>query len=92
MENNIMKSKIIAGIVVLVMASILIGLAVLLQNDKVKSFLTQEADNFDTVQRITVINCIDGDILFQTTGKMAINMADNQIEIIVEKLEADTID
>ena len=48
--------------------------------------LSQEADNFNVVRQLTVINCIEGDVLFQMTGKMYINadMADNQLEIIVE--------
>lgn len=48
--------------------------------------LSQQADNFNIVRQLTVINCIEGDVLFQMTGKMSItaDMADNQLEIIVE--------
>lgn len=48
--------------------------------------LTQEADNFNVVRQLTVINCIEGDVLFQMTGKMSItaDVNDNQLEIIVE--------
>ena len=48
--------------------------------------LTQEADNFNVVRQLTVINCIEGDVLFQMTGKMSItaDVDDNQLEIIVE--------
>jgi hypothetical protein len=48
--------------------------------------LSLEADNFNNVRQITVINCLEGDILFQMTGKMSINadMADRQLEVIVE--------
>ena len=48
--------------------------------------LTQEADNFNIVRQLTVINCIEGDVLFQMTGKMSItaDTADKQLEIIVE--------
>lgn len=48
--------------------------------------LSQEADNFNIVRQLTVINCIEGDILFQMTGKMSItaDTSDNQLEIIVE--------
>lgn len=54
--------------------------------DRVSHNLSQEADNFNDVRQITVINCLQGDVLFQMTGKMSINtdMADNQLEIIVE--------
>lgn len=48
--------------------------------------LSQQADNFNIVRQLTVINCIGGDVLFQMTGKMSINAdtMDGQLEIIVE--------
>lgn len=48
--------------------------------------LSQEADNFNNVRQLTVINCLQGDILFQMTGKMSItaDTMDNQLEVIVE--------
>lgn len=48
--------------------------------------LSQQADNFNVVRQLTVINCIEGDVLFQMTGKMSItaDTSDNQLEIIVE--------
>ena len=54
--------------------------------ERVEYNLTQEADNFNVVRQLTVINCIQGDVLFQMTGKMSItaDMEDNQLEIIVE--------
>lgn len=54
--------------------------------DMVSYNLSLEADNFNDVRQVTVINCLQGDVLFQMTGKMSIEMdgADNQLEIIVE--------
>lgn len=51
--------------------------------------LSHEADHFNVVRELTVINCITGDILFQMSGKMSItaDTADNQLEIIVEDNE-----
>ena len=48
--------------------------------------LSQQADNFNDIRQITVINCLQGDVLFQMTGKMSITVdtADNQLEIVVE--------
>lgn len=53
---------------------------------RVSHNLSKEADNFNVVRQLTVINCIEGDVLFQMTGKMSItaDTADNQLEIIVE--------
>lgn len=54
--------------------------------NRVSYNLSQEADNFNDVRQITVINCLQGDVIFQMTGKMSItaDTADNQLEIIVE--------
>lgn len=48
--------------------------------------LSQQADNFNDIRQITVINCLQGDVLFQMTGKLSItaDTADNQLEIVVE--------
>lgn len=56
------------------------------QADVVSYNLSLEADNFNVVRQLTVINCIQGDVLFQMTGKMSItaDRADNQLEITVE--------
>ena len=56
------------------------------QAARVSYNLSKEADNFNDIRQVTVINCIEGDILFQMTGKMSItaDTSDNQLEIIVE--------
>lgn len=56
------------------------------QADDVSYNLSLEADNFNDVRQITVVNCLQGDVLFQMTGKISIEAdnADNQLEIIVE--------
>ena len=56
------------------------------QADDVSYNLSLQADNFNDVRQITVINCLQGDVLFQMTGKMSIeaDTADNQLEIIIE--------
>jgi hypothetical protein len=56
------------------------------QAEKVSYNLSQEADNFNVVRQLTVINCIAGDVLFQMTGKISIkaDTADKQLEVIVE--------
>jgi len=56
------------------------------ESEKVSYNLSLEADNFNVVRQLTVINCIANDTLFQMEGKMSItkdNM-DNQLEIVVE--------
>ena len=56
------------------------------QSEKVSHNLSKQADNFNIARQLTVINCIEGDVLFQMTGKMSIvaDTTDKQLEIIVE--------
>lgn len=56
------------------------------QASRVSTNLSIEADNFNDVRQITVINCLQGDVLFQMTGKMSIaaDVDDNQLEVVVE--------
>ncbi|MGN1087310.1 MAG: hypothetical protein ACI4Q5_09760, partial [Porcipelethomonas sp.] len=56
------------------------------QADRVSYNISKQADNFNVIRQITVINCIQGDVLFQMTGKMSItaDTNDNQLEITVE--------
>ena len=79
------KAKIISAILsVLLTATVLTGCGT--EAQRVSYNLSQQADNFNVVRQLTVINCIEGDVLFQMTGKMSItaDTADNQLEIIVE--------
>lgn len=66
------------------MASMLCGCR---QADIVQRNLSQEADAFNSYRCITVINCLQGDVLFQMKGKCSIvaDTMDEQLEIIVEE-------
>lgn len=86
-----MKKEMKKKVFVLMMCLFLIGNAAFLsacgsEARRVSYNLSQEADNFNVVRQLTVINCLEGDTLFQMTGKMSIkaDTADNQLEIIVE--------
>ena len=79
------KSRIILALLsVLLTVTMLTGCET--EAQRVSYNLSQQADNFNIVRQLTVINCIEGDVLFQMTGKMSItaDTADNQLEIIVE--------
>ena len=78
-----MKKKVTAILTALTMIFLLTSCA---EAERVSYNISKEADNFNTVRQITVINCIQGDILFQMTGKMSItaDTVDNQLKIVVE--------
>ena len=80
-----MKKKILVGLLTSVMILGLVGCDQR-QADDVSYNLSLRADNFEDVRQITVINCLQGDVLFQMTGKMSIKVdgSDNQLEIVVE--------
>ena len=54
------------------------------QADRVAYNLSQQADNFNIVRRLTVINCITGDTLFVMEGKMSVEDTGNILRIYVE--------
>ncbi len=78
-----MKKILSMVLLVIVMMFVMTGCS---EASRVSHNLSQEADNFNVVRQLTVINCIEGDVLFQMTGKMSItaDTVDNQLEIIVE--------
>jgi hypothetical protein len=79
-----MKKFICLFLIVITMFALFTGCET--QASRVSYNLSQEADNFNNIRQVTVINCLQGDVLFQMTGKISItaDTTDNQLEIIVE--------
>ncbi len=86
-ENNMKKTITIIACAIMLLA-VLAGCR---ESDRVSHNLSLEADNFEVVRQLTVIDCITGDVLFQMTGKISIeaDTVDNQLEIIVEDENGD---
>ena len=80
-----MRKKVLTTALMTAMA--VVAFAGCSQASRVSSNLSKEANNFNDVRQLTVINCLQGDTLFQMTGKMSIvaDTGDNQLEIIVEE-------
>lgn len=78
-----LRNKIVLFVTIILTLCMVVGCS---QAERVSSNLSKEADSFNVVRQLTVINCIEGDVLFQMTGKMSItaDVADNQLEVIVE--------
>ena len=79
-----MNKKIIGIVISIVLVMLIAGST---EASRVSYNLSQQADNFNDVRQLTVINCIQGDVLFQMTGKMSIkaDITDNQLEVVVEE-------
>lgn len=77
-----MKKKFILGILLITMVS----LSGCRESERASYNLSKEADSFNVVRQITVINCLQGDVMFQMSGKMAIEMdeEENQLEVMIE--------
>lgn len=78
-----MKKKVLA---LLLSVSTMFAFSGCSEASKVSHNLSLEADNFNDVLQVTVINCLQVDVLFQMTGKMSItaDTSDNQLEVVVE--------
>jgi len=79
-----MKKRLIK--IVLTILSTTVLLTGCSQAQRVSYNLSKQADNFNIVRQLTVINCIQGDVLFQMTGKLSIyaDTTDKQLEVTVE--------
>lgn len=84
-----MNKKIL--VLALAMITIMSLTACVTEAERVSYNLSQEADNFNDIRQVTVINCLQGDVLFQMTGKMSItaDRSDNQLEVVVEDENGD---
>lgn len=78
------RTKVLALVIIITCISTLfIGCT---ESSRVDYNITEEAENFNVYRRVTVINCIKGDTLFEIEGRMNIeaDTMDNQLELIVE--------
>lgn len=81
-----LKSKTLKTFGATMLATTLLSLSGCTEADKVSHNLAQESDNFNVVRKVTVLNAITNDTMFEMTGKMSIkaDTADKQLEIVVE--------
>lgn len=85
MKKKVMK-MLAAGMGLIMLCITMTGCIDERQSDKVSYNISMQADNFNVIRQITVINCIQGDVLFQMTGKMSLEVdeTESQLEITVE--------
>lgn len=81
-----LKSKTLKTFGATMLATTLLALSGCTEADRVSTNLAQESDNFNVVRKVTVLNAITNDTMFEMTGKMSIkaDTADKQLEIVVE--------
>ena len=54
------------------------------QSEIVSQNLSKEADSFNVVRELTVINAIQGDVLFTMVGKLSVETSEGKLYVIVE--------
>ena len=74
------SKKILAAVMGLTLMSAL-SVGCQRQSERVSYNISKQADNFNTIRQITVINCIQGDVLFQMTGRMSLNVVPQKISL-----------
>lgn len=81
-----LKSKTLKFVGSTMLAATLLALSGCTEAERVSTNLAQESDNFNVVRKVTVLNAITNDTMFEMTGKMSIkaDTADKQLEIVVE--------
>lgn len=78
-----MKNKVFTLVLAMVILASALSLVSCREADRVSYNISKQADNFNVVRRITVINCIQGDVLFVMEGKMSIEDTGTQLSVIV---------
>lgn len=80
-----MKKKIIA-ITLIIMALVLTGCR---EADRVSYNVSKDADNFNVIRRLAVINTVSGEPVFEMIGRMSVyaDTEDEQLEVVVEVAE-----
>ena len=71
-------------LIITLTATLILACGCQTEAQKVAHNLSLEADNFNIVRRLTVINCITGDTLFVMEGKMSIEDTGHVLRIFVE--------
>lgn len=78
-------------IIVLALMIIMVLLAGCREADRVSYNVSKEADNFNVIRRLAVINTVSGEPVFEMIGRMSIyaDTEDNQLEVVVEIAEGE---
>lgn len=82
-EDKVMKRIAIVAIIMALFSIILTGCR---EAERVSYNVSKEADNFNVIRRLAVINTVNGEPVFEMIGRMSItaDTDDNQLEIVVE--------
>ena len=78
--------KVIAGLVMIAIVLVMIFTSGCDEASRVSYNVSQDADNFNVMRRLAVINTVDGKPVFELVGRFSItaDSGDDQLEVVVE--------
>lgn len=81
-----MKKLVVVFSVLVFALFIAISLTGCREADRVSYNVSKEADNFNVLRRLAVINTVNGDPVFEMIGRFSIevDVSDDQLEVVVE--------
>lgn len=79
-----MKTKKVVVVLLLVVLGVFLMAGCSRESDKVSHNVSQEADNFNVIRRVAVINTRTDKIEFEVIGRISVETGDSKLEIIVE--------
>lgn len=73
-------------LIISMITTLLLALTGCSEADKVSQNISQQADNFNVLRRITVFNVITNDVMYEMTGKFSLktDSVDGKIDLIIE--------
>ena len=81
-----MKKKLILMFMIVFVLGSMMLMTGCRESERVSYNVSQEADNFNVMRRLAVINTVSGEPVFEMIGRFSIkaDSAENQLEIVVE--------
>lgn len=81
-----MKKYVALALVIVMVLTMAVGLSACRESNRVSHNVSLEADNFNVMRRLAVINTVSGEPVFELVGRFSItaDSDDNQLEVIVE--------
>ena len=79
-------SVIVMGLIIVIALTMAVSLTGCRESERVSYNVSQEADNFNVMRRLAVINTVSGEPVFELIGRFSItaDAGDSQLEVVVE--------
>ena len=80
-----MKTTIkLVALLIALLTALLLCIGCYNEANRVRTNLAKEADAFNCVRRVTIVDCITSEVLFQCEESLSRRSIDNQLVILIE--------